>query len=213
MASPLRVVRFAVWAVAASFASTVDAQTLVRLDDPSGSEAGRRAAVLCSEAAVMPPGTTALDRLGQALALAEVALLANPLDAKANFAVFCSIGRRVEIEGVGLFGLKSLPRLRQAIEYALESEPNFLEALIAKGMLLVRLPWLLGGDSDEGSELIHRAVALDSNSVEAHLALGQALADQGETALAARATGQARALAARRSRMVVVPLQVAAKQG
>ncbi len=165
---------------------TAAAAKVVRLDDGSGSEAGRRAAELCRQVDVKSPGDGAIDQLGRSLAIAEKALAANERDAKAHFAVFCSLGRRAEIAGADIEGLTALGRLRDSLDRALEIAPTFVDALLAKGRMLVRLPWFLGGDAEEGERLIRRAIELDPGSTVARLQLAHVLSEKGEEAEARR---------------------------
>ncbi len=45
----------------------------------------------------------------------------------------------------------------------MELQPNYIDAIVAKGALLIELPWLLGGDEDEGERLLRRALQLDAD--------------------------------------------------
>jgi tetratricopeptide (TPR) repeat protein len=168
-------------AVLALLASSAHAAEMVRIADSTGSPDARRAARLCNEAAAVG-SQDAVAKLDQALALAEDAVRRNPKDAKAHFAVFCSLGRRAELEGSDIEGLANLGRIRESIDRALALEPAFVDALVAKGRMLARLPWMLGGDADEGERLIRRALKLDPTSEVARLHLAHVLIDQGEEA-------------------------------
>lgn len=100
-------------------------------------------------------------------------------DAKAHFAIFCNLGRKLEEEGAGLASVTQVRHLRAEIDRALELEPEFVDALAAKGAFLVRLPSLLGGDQREGERLIRRAVDLAPDHPGARLELAKALAEKG----------------------------------
>lgn len=154
---------------------------VVTLADATGSPDARRAARLCNEAAAAGSEDAAA-QLDQALALAEDAVRKDPKDAKAHFAVFCSLGRRAELDGSDLEGLASLGRIQESLDRALALEPSFVDALVAKGRLLARLPWMLGGDADEGERLIRQALKLDPTSEVVRLHLAHVLIDQGEEA-------------------------------
>jgi tetratricopeptide (TPR) repeat protein len=167
-------------------AGAADAAKVVRLADQSGSEKGRRAAELCRQVDVKSRGDGSVAQLEQSLAMAEKALAENEKDAKAHFAVFCSLGRRAEIEGADMESLTSLGRLRDALDRALEIEPSFVDALLAKGRMLARLPWILGGDAEEGERLIRHALELDPSSTVARLQLAHVLSERGEDAEARR---------------------------
>jgi tetratricopeptide (TPR) repeat protein len=173
-------------AVLSLLGGTAEAAKVVRLDDGTGSEAGRHAAELCRQVNVKTRSEGALHQLERSLAMAEKALAANQDDAKAHFAVFCSLGRRAEIEGADIDGLTVLARLQDSLDRALEVEPTFVDALLAKGRMLSRLPWILGGDAEEGERLIRRAIELDPDSSVARLQLAHVLSEQGEEAEARR---------------------------
>lgn len=173
-------------AVLALTAGTAHAAKVVRLSDPTGSEKGKRAAEMCRQVDVKSRDDGGLAQLDESLALAEQALAENEDDAKAHFAVFCSLGRRAEMQGADLDSLTTLGRLRGALDRAIEIEPSFVDALLAKGRLLARLPWILGGDAEEGEHLIRRALDLDPDSTVARLQLAHVLSERGEAAEARR---------------------------
>jgi hypothetical protein len=102
--------------------------------------------------------------LARGLDRAEEAVRTDPEDAVAHFAVFCNLGKRLQMKrsGYGLFAaLKELGRARKEIDIALTLAPDYSAALAAKGEMLVELPRLLGGDAREGERLLRRAVAID----------------------------------------------------
>src|SRR5690606_29780309 len=94
--------------------ATVAAAEVVTLSDASGGETARRANELCSRAASERSRERAFATLDRALELAEQAVAEDPKDAKAHFAVFCSLGRRAEIDGGGIGDLPNLGRIRDA---------------------------------------------------------------------------------------------------
>ena len=57
--------------------------------------------------------------LARGLAVAERAVAANDGDAKAHFAVFCNLGRKLANEGASLAGVSDVERLRDEIDRAL----------------------------------------------------------------------------------------------
>jgi tetratricopeptide (TPR) repeat protein len=105
--------------------------------------------------------------LERGLALAEQAVETRPDDPVAHFAVFCNLGRRVQLEGLSARLLGDVRRLRRHIDQAVELAPDWPDALAGKGAFLLALPGLLGGDRDEGERLLRRAVELDPTNVEA----------------------------------------------
>jgi len=111
----------------------------------------------------MPPVERGLV-LRRGLDRAEDAVRSDPEDATAHLAVFCNLGRLLQLKrsAGGLFGaLGDLARARMEIDTALTLAPDNSAALAAKGMMLIELPRLLGGNEREGRALLARAVAID----------------------------------------------------
>jgi hypothetical protein len=121
--------------------------------------------------------------LARGLDRAEEAVRAYPQDAVAHFAVFCNLGKRLQMkrhEG-GLFStLGELGRVQKEIDIALQLAPDYAAALAAKGEMLVEMPRLLGGDPREGERLLRRAVALDPDDPQMRLMLANVLRVSGE---------------------------------
>lgn len=126
---------------------------------PAGAPVARQSLALCGEADSRPQAER-LHVLDQGLALAEEATGADETDAAAHFAVFCNLGKRMKIAGVGLGSLFAVQRLRREIDLTLASAPDDPDALIAKAAFLLQLPRLLGGDPEEGARLLRAALQL-----------------------------------------------------
>lgn len=99
--------------------------------------------------------------LRRGLALAERAVARHEGNARAHFAVFCTLGKLVDEEGIGWRTLASVRRVRTAAERAVALDPDDVDALVGKGALLLRLPRWLGGDRDEAARCLERALAID----------------------------------------------------
>lgn len=147
-----------------------------------GGLATSEALALC-HAADQVSAAERLTVLARGLARAEEAVRADPQDAVAHFAVFCNLGKCLEMQrrGGGLFStLGELGRAQKEIDIALGLAPDYPAALAAKGEMLVELPRLFGGDPQEGERLLRRAVALDPDDPRMRLMLANVLRLAGE---------------------------------
>jgi len=146
--------------------------------DPPGTPASREALALCHRADDAPEGerSALLDR---ALAQAERAVTEDDRDAIAHFAVFCSLGGKMQRAGVGIGALTDLRRLRREIDRTLELAPDFADALAGKGALLLDAPRVLGGDPKDAERLLRRALEVDPDYLGPRLDLVRALRARG----------------------------------
>jgi len=174
------------------------AENLVFARDASGSALAREAVTLCLDALKAKDDDARDAMLERGLTTAERAVAADDRDAKAHFAVFCNLGRQLEAKGVSLAGVTGVKRVLAEIDRAIALQPAFVDAVTAKGALLVRLPALLGGDADEGERLIRRAVEMAPNNPSARLQLVKALLEKGEKDAARAEVRTVLALADRR---------------
>jgi tetratricopeptide (TPR) repeat protein len=148
---------------------------------PLGSPMAREALAICQRADDEPAAQRAAV-LALGLTRAEEAVTADPQDAAAHFAVFCNLGKGLQIRsGWRLFGaLGDLRRARKEIDVALALAPDYPGALAAKGSMLVQLPRLLGGDRAEGVRLLQSAVALQPDDPTIRLTLASILQSVGQ---------------------------------
>ena len=77
------------------------------------------------------------------------------------------------------------------LDRALEIDPRHIDALSAKGTLLVKLPGLLGGDSEKGELLLQHVIKRAPKAVNARLALAKVRCEHGnhQEAVALAKTG------------------------
>jgi hypothetical protein len=144
----------------------------MRADTLPGSASAHEALALCEAAGDEVDRTARRALIDRGLALAEAAVEADDGDAAAHFAVFCNVGRRLELLPIGLGSLTGIGRVRREIDRALTLAPDSPAALTAKGLMLRRLPRLLGGDAAEGERLLRRALELVPDFAPARRALG-----------------------------------------
>src|SRR5207237_1284930 len=91
-------------------------------------------------------------------ALAERAVALDDNSADAHFALFCNLGELMRLDGENLTQVFQLRRLMAEVDRTLELDPNHVDAMAAKGTLLVRLPRLLGGDSVKGEAMLRQVL-------------------------------------------------------
>ena len=114
----------------------------------------------------------------EGLQLAERAVAADDTNASAHFALFANQGRVMLMQGQTPNPLNLLTVNRE-LERALEINPDYADALAARGGLYRQLPRLLGGSLDKAEADLTRAIALDADAVGARIELAQAYRDMG----------------------------------
>jgi len=147
---------------------------------PPGSVSATEALAICDQADTMPQAAREA-ALARGEAIARAALAADPSDARAHFALFCHLGRRMKHAGIGLSALFDLAPLKREIDTAQRLAPNDADVLAAKGALLLELPRLFGGDPIEAERLLHRALVIEPSNTDARCFLAAALRARGET--------------------------------
>lgn len=137
--------------------------------------------------------------------LGEQAVAANDGNADAHFALFCNLGELLRVDGESLTSLFGLRRMISELDRALEINPAHIDALSAKGTLLVKLPTVLGGDLEKGEQLLQHVVKQAPQSVNARLALARVWCGQGRHHDAVTLAGEALALAEQHQRLDFIP--------
>jgi hypothetical protein len=148
---------------------------------PPGSATADDAYRLC-RAAEDETGEARLALLERGYELARAAVDADPRDARAQFALFCTLGRRIADGGIGLASPFEIFRAFRALDTAMDLAPDDPDLAAAKGALLVTLPRLLGGDAAEGEAWLRRALARDPEHGAARRYLADLLSRRGEPA-------------------------------
>jgi cytochrome c-type biogenesis protein CcmH/NrfG len=134
-----------------------------------------QAFVLCKSIDRMPladPEAT----IEEGIRLSEAAVAADAEDGRAHLALFCNIGRQLDLAGLGWRTFGRLRRAKIAIARAYELAPYDPDILIAKAEMLRRLPATLGGDKAGAFALLRRAVELEPDNVGVRLHLARATA-------------------------------------
>lgn len=156
-------------ALAAVF--SIGLAAFARADTLPGSPRAHEALTLCEAATLEADREARSALLDRGLAAAEEAVEADGGDAAAHFAVFCNLGRRLQLHPIGLRTLFDIRRVRREIDRTLELAPSAPGVLTAKGEMLLELPRVLGGDAAEGERLIRRALELAPGFAPAQRAL------------------------------------------
>lgn len=157
-----------------------------RADPLPGSFRGLEALALCDAAAREPAAAARSALLERGLALGEAAVAADDGDAAAHFAIFCNLGRRLQLRPLGWGSLAAVRRVRRAIDRALVLAPDSPQVLTAKGVMLLELPRLFGGDAAEGARLLRRVLDLSPGFTAAARALAERAGDAAALSVARR---------------------------
>jgi len=142
-----------------------------KADTLSGSFRALEALALCNAAAHQDVAAERAALLERGLALAQAAVDADDTDAAGHFALFCNLGRRLQLHPLGLGSLADLRRVRHEIDRAVQLAPRSPSVLTAKGIMLLELPRLFGGDRHEGERLLRQALEIEPGSSDARRAL------------------------------------------
>ena len=155
---------------------------LAEISSGAPGEAARGAAAtalaLCCEADQLS-GAERQRVLMRGLGLAQDAAATDPSNAQAHFAVFCNLGKQVQSRALGLRDLGVIGHLREELDTTLALAPDDAGALTAKGAMLLALPWLLGGDVEQGMRLLRAALMKDPTNAPARRYLSAALRSRG----------------------------------
>lgn len=127
--------------------------------------------------------------------IAEKAVALDDKSAEAHFAVFCNLGEMLRVDGEKITSLLGFRKMMRELDRTLELNPNHLDALSSKGVLLVRLPTIFGGDAPTGEKMLERVLREDATCITARLTLAEIYAERGARADAVALAAQARELA------------------
>lgn len=161
----------------------------------AGSALAAQALEACRQGRLATDRATRLAYFQQGQTLGERAVAADEGNAETHFALFCNLGELLRIDGESLTSIFGLRRMMHELDRALELNPAYIEALSAKGTLLVKLPGFLGGDSEKGEQLLQQVVRQAPKAVNARLALARVWCQHGRHDEAAAMASDALALA------------------
>jgi tetratricopeptide (TPR) repeat protein len=164
----------------------------------------RQALQHCEQGRAATERETRLAYFEQGQALAEQAVATNEGSADAHFALFCNLGEQLRLDGESLTSVFGFRRMMNELDRALEIDPMHIDALSAKGTLLVKLPGLLGGDSEKGEQLLQHVIKRAPKAVNARLALAKIRCERGNHQEAVALASDALAIASKDGRTTFV---------
>lgn len=134
----------------------------------------------CHDGRVAPDRSTRAALYEKGQVLGEQAVAADEQSADAHFALFCNLGELMRIDGeVSLSSVFGFRRMMKELNRALELKPDHLDALSAKGTLLVRLPSMLGGDPEKGEQVLRHVIHEVPEAVNARISLAKSYCKRG----------------------------------
>lgn len=139
----------------------------------------RQALQQCEEGRTATDREARLVHFEQGQALGEQAIASDEQSADAHFSLFCNLGELLRIDGESLTSVFGFRRMMNELDRALEIDPTHIDALSAKGTLLVKLPGLLGGNSEKGEQLLQQVIKRAPKAVNARLALAKVRCERG----------------------------------
>jgi tetratricopeptide (TPR) repeat protein len=177
----------------------------IALAQDSATELSVEAQKECDLGRVAKARAVRLAHFQKGQALAERAVASDDQLADAHFALFCSLGEQMRIDGEMFSSVLGFRRMMAALDRTLELNPEHLDALSSKASFLVRLPAFLGGDAAKGERLLRKVIQRDPKAVSARVTLAKVYAAQGDRERAMALASEALHLAHSERRADLVP--------
>ena len=105
--------------------------------------------------------------------ISKKAILLDEKNANAHFYFAANLGSAAQLKG-RMASLFTIKKLKTHVDRTLELNENHSYALHMKGMLLEKLPTLIGGDHDEALKYLQKAVEVKPDYAKARLDLARA---------------------------------------
>lgn len=160
-------------------AIVVSVQAEPALAQGSVKDLASRALQECEQGRSAADRDARLAHFQQGQTLAEQAVASDERSADAHFALFCNLGEQLRLDGESVTSVFGFRRMMNELDRSLELDPGHIDALSAKGTLLVKLPGILGGDMEKGEQLLQQVVMRAPKSVNARLALARVRCERG----------------------------------
>jgi tetratricopeptide (TPR) repeat protein len=168
-------------------------------------ELSREALQECQKGRIATEREVRLKHFEQGKKLAKEAIQHDHQNPKAHFALFCNLGERMRVDGESLSAVLDYGPLMDALDTALDLDPDYLDAISAKGMILIRLPWIMGGDADKGEVLLKRVIKEEPTAINARIGLARLYVDRGDHSKALGYAEEAHQLAQERQQLDLLP--------
>jgi len=175
------------------------------LAQETAGELSSKALQECTQGRVAPEREVRLAHFQRGQALGEQAITADEKYPDAHFSLFCNLGELLRVDGESLTSVFGLRRMMNELDRTLELAPHHIDALSAKGTLLVKLPRILGGNSQEGERLLQQVVNQAPRAVNARLALAKVRCEHGHHQEAVTLASDALAIAQKLKRIDFIP--------
>lgn len=169
----VQVIAFVLFLVASEWSTLASAQ-------PTAQTLITEAMQECHLGRVAQERAVRLSHFEKGQAMAEQAVGLDDHSADAHFAVFCNLGEILRIDGeMSLSSVIGFRRMMKELDRTLELAPDHLDALSARGTLLVRLPFMLGGNPDKGEKILETVIQREPQAVNARLSLAKSFCGRG----------------------------------
>ena len=159
----------------------------------------------CSQGRMAKERDVRLAHFQKGQALAERAVSLDEQSDDAHFALFCNLGEQLRIDGESVTSVFEFRRMMNELDRTLELNPGHLDALSAKGTLLVKLPSMLGGDAERGERLLQQVIKKEPKAVNARLALAKVRCENGRHREAVALASDALTIARKHKRIDFIP--------
>lgn len=133
----------------------------------------------CALGRQAPSRAARVRHFAQGRAFGEQAIEKDDLSPDAHFSLFCNLGEQLRVDGESLTSLFGFRRMMKELNRTLELAPDHLDALSAKGTVLVRIPAFMGGDKEKGEMLLRQVIAREPAAVNARLSLAKSYCADG----------------------------------
>jgi hypothetical protein len=171
----------------------------------SGKYLAKQAIQECNHGRMAKERAARLAHFQEGQALAEQAVALDEQYADAHFSLFCNLGEQLRIDGESIKSAFGFRRMMNELNRTLELNPGHLDALSAKGTLLVKLPGMLGGDPEKGEQLLQGVVKRAPQAVNARLALAKVRCEHGRHREAVILASDALEIARKHKRAEFIP--------